>query len=106
MATNERSGSSREFHSKHDISGVIDDEGDALLGDSLSEQDGDSHLSSIKQESWNEPKVNVIRFVSVNLTFVIMGMNDACLGVSRIASQLSLRDRCTGNIIIIFSINF
>ncbi|CAI6014991.1 unnamed protein product [Clonostachys chloroleuca] len=92
MATNERSGSSREFHSKHDISGVIDDEGDALLGDSLSEQGGGSHLSSIKQESWNEPKVNVTRFVSVNLTFVIMGMNDACLGVSRIASQLSLRD--------------
>ncbi|CAG9980811.1 unnamed protein product [Clonostachys byssicola] len=81
MDTNERSSSSREFHSKLDISGVVDEEGDALLGDSLSEQGDDSHRSLIKQESWNEPKVNAMRFVSVNLTFVIMGMNDACLGI-------------------------
>jgi len=35
-----------------------------------------------EQESWNLPKINAFRFVSVNLTLLIMGMNDACIGVS------------------------
>lgn len=35
-----------------------------------------------EQESWNYPKVNAARYVSTNLTLMIMGMNDACVGVS------------------------
>lgn len=35
-----------------------------------------------EQEGWNDPPVNAYRYASVNLTLLIMGMNDACVGVS------------------------
>ena len=32
-------------------------------------------------ERWNSPKVNTYRFCAANLSLLIMGMNDACIGV-------------------------
>lgn len=34
------------------------------------------------QEKWNSPKINISRYCVCNLSLLIMGMNDACLGVS------------------------
>lgn len=31
-------------------------------------------------ERWNEPKINACRFIVTNYSFIIMGMNDACVG--------------------------
>lgn len=38
--------------------------------------------SSPSQEKWNSPKINISRYCVCNLSLLIMGMNDACLGVS------------------------
>lgn len=35
-----------------------------------------------EQERWNSPTINSYRFISVNLTLVILGLNDSCIGVS------------------------
>lgn len=35
-------------------------------------------------ERWNSPRINTYRFLATNLAMLIMGMNDACLGVSLI----------------------
>ena len=40
------------------------------------------HDDELEQESWHTPKINTYRFATVNLTLLIMGMNDACIGVS------------------------
>lgn len=71
MAVPDRSVRNHENHS--DVN-----EQTALLGATEREE----------QESWNEPKVNGYRFLSVNLTFFILGLNDACVGVSRSTSGL------------------
>lgn len=34
-----------------------------------------------EQETWYSPRINTWRFASVNLSLLIMGMNDACIGV-------------------------
>jgi hypothetical protein len=35
-----------------------------------------------EEEGWNDSKINVARYVCTNITFLVMGMNDACVGVS------------------------
>ena len=40
------------------------------------------HDEEDEQETWNSPRINTYRFCSANFTLMIMGMNDACLGVS------------------------
>jgi hypothetical protein len=32
------------------------------------------------QERWNGSRTNILRFVTVNTSFLIMGMHDACIG--------------------------
>lgn len=53
------------------------DEESPLLGQQRSHS-GDED----EQEAWHTPKINAWRFLCVNLTFLVMGMNDACVGVS------------------------
>ena len=43
---------------------------------------GDETVSKDTRERWNYPKVNAFRYISVNLSFFIMGMHDGCIGVS------------------------
>lgn len=31
---------------------------------------------------WNNPRINIYRYLAANFSFVIMGMNDAAYGVS------------------------
>jgi hypothetical protein len=38
--------------------------------------------SSSRLEQWNEPRINVYRYIAALYTFVIMGMNDSAYGVS------------------------
>lgn len=38
-------------------------------------------MSSRGLERWNKPRINTYRYCVVNLSLLIMGMNDACLGV-------------------------
>jgi hypothetical protein len=42
----------------------------------------DSGDSINELERWNSPRINSYRFYATNLSFLIMGMNDASLGVS------------------------
>jgi hypothetical protein len=42
----------------------------------------DSGDSTTELERWNTPRINSYRFYATNLSFLIMGMNDASLGVS------------------------
>ena len=44
-------------------------------------QESDSDPSA-GLEKWNEPKLNAYRYLATNFGLLIMGMNDACLGVS------------------------
>lgn len=55
-----------------------DEETPLLAGD---DQQPDGNHED-EQESWYSPRINTWRFGSVNLTLLIMGMNDACVGVS------------------------
>lgn len=52
----------------------------AVAGDS-SDLDNEPDSSS-GRERWNGSRNNTARFLVVNLAFFVMGMNDACLGVS------------------------
>lgn len=65
---------------------IAPDEETALLG-SRSPDGSSSSVTQVvaeeeAQESWNEPRINTYRFAACNLTFLILGMHDACLGVS------------------------
>lgn len=40
-------------------------------------------------EQWNSSRANTYRFCATNLSFLIMGMNDACIGVSPVPEQTS-----------------
>ncbi|KAF5011492.1 hypothetical protein FDECE_2411 [Fusarium decemcellulare] len=40
----------------------------------------DSTESNIELEHWNSPRINAYRYYVTNLSFLIMGMNDGCLG--------------------------
>lgn len=33
-------------------------------------------------QRWNNPRINMYRYLSANFSFIIMGMNDAAYGVS------------------------
>lgn len=33
-------------------------------------------------ERWNSSRLNIYRYLAVNWSFVVIGMNDACIGVS------------------------
>jgi hypothetical protein len=33
-------------------------------------------------ERWNSSRLNICRYLAVNWSFVVIGMNDACIGVS------------------------
>ena len=33
-------------------------------------------------ERWNNPRINIYRYLAANYSFIIMGMNDAAYGVS------------------------
>lgn len=63
----------REIISSHDI---VNEETALLAGTSPPPEDDE------EQERWNSPAINSYRFVSVNLTLVILGLNDSCIGVS------------------------
>ncbi|KAM5382798.1 hypothetical protein ACJZ2D_002189 [Fusarium nematophilum] len=40
----------------------------------------DSAESTIELEHWNNPRINAYRYYVANLSFLIMGMNDGCIG--------------------------
>lgn len=50
----------------------------------------DSADSINELERWNNPRVNSYRFYATNLSFLIMGMNDASLGVSLLITDIDL----------------
>lgn len=56
------------------------DEHTPLLSQKQSYEEDEDYHGSEKQESWNNPPINTSRFLSTNLSFMIMGMNDACIG--------------------------
>ncbi|KAF7559306.1 hypothetical protein G7046_g4849 [Stylonectria norvegica] len=41
---------------------------------------GDDGVSVEALQRWNSPRINTYRFCAANFSFVIMGMNDACIG--------------------------
>lgn len=41
-------------------------------------------------EQWNDPKINTYRYLSALFTFVVMGMNDAVVGVGQFTVHLGL----------------
>lgn len=43
---------------------------------------GSTEESTEIRERWNSPRINTYRYCVVNLSLFIMGMNDACIGVS------------------------
>lgn len=48
-------------------------------------QDAETSNDEIEPDTldrWNTPRINTYRYCVVNLSLLIMGMNDACLGVS------------------------
>ncbi len=50
--------------------------------ESAAEESGADTDSSGSLERWNSPRVNTYRYLVVNLSLGIMGMQDASLGVS------------------------
>ncbi len=69
------------------IDGEIDTEKNsagAVIETAATESGNDSD-STGGLERWNSPKANTYRYLVVNLSLGIMGMQDASLGVSRIA---------------------
>lgn len=40
----------------------------------------EDHSPKPSLERWNEPRTNLYRFLVTNYSFIIMGMNDSCLG--------------------------
>lgn len=62
------------------VARVVNEE-TALLSDGHRQSPDNEADPQDEQESWNNPAINVYRFSSVNLTLLIMGMNDMCLGV-------------------------
>jgi hypothetical protein len=57
---------------------VVNEETALLPGTSSHDQQANDHD---EQESWNEPRINAYRFVSVVITLFNLGLNDACIGV-------------------------
>jgi hypothetical protein len=44
---------------------------------------GDDSADSVAEpERWNSTRINAYRYYVTNISFLIMGMNDGCLGVS------------------------
>ena len=68
------------------LDGDIANEETALLG--AQSPGGASSITQVERESWNEPRINTFRFAACNLTFLILGMHDACLGVGLIPQSL------------------
>lgn len=54
------------------------DEARATDGEELSPGSSSGTL-----EKWNKPGINIYRFVASNWCFIVMGMNDGAVGVSR-----------------------
>lgn len=51
--------------------------------EAVQQPDNTGNGDSINElERWNSPRINSYRFYATNLSFLIMGMNDASLGVS------------------------
>jgi hypothetical protein len=73
MASEAQDRHERGIVSSHDI---VNEE-TALLGGAPPVLNDDE-----PQERWNSPTINSFRFISVNLTLVILGLNDSCIGVS------------------------
>lgn len=48
----------------------------------------DSGESINELEHWNSPRVNLYRYYATNFSFLIMGMNDASLGVSQVTASV------------------
>lgn len=50
--------------------------------EAIQQPDNIDSVDSINElERWNSPRINSYRFYATNLSFLIMGMNDASLGV-------------------------
>jgi hypothetical protein len=49
--------------------------------EAVQQADNTDNRDSINElEQWNSPRINSYRFYATNLSFLIMGMNDASLG--------------------------
>ena len=69
-------------------------EADNLLPNSSSpgaDGDGADH----GRQRWDSPPVNKYRYISVNLSFFIMGMHDGCIGASVSATAFGTRSLLT-----------
>jgi hypothetical protein len=51
-------------------------------GDTLEQHDVSISTPSPALERWNEPRINKYRYLATLYSFIIMGMNDAAIGVS------------------------
>lgn len=81
MAGPAHNGQEREVISNHDI---VNEETALLSGQAPPVLDDDE-----EQECWNSPAINSYRFISVNLTLVILGLNDSCIGVGSLTDPVS-----------------
>lgn len=52
---------------------------DAKEADEAARVEGTADEETV--EKWNNPRINVYRFCAVSWSFVVIGMNDACIGV-------------------------
>lgn len=50
--------------------------------DSSDDLDHGGDEADEERERWNSPQINKYRYISVNLSLLIMGMHDGCIGVS------------------------
>lgn len=53
--------------------------------DQFSSPESSSPIAEVRAlEQWNEPRINIYRYLATLYTFVTMGMNDGAIGVSAI----------------------
>lgn len=67
---------------QHSESNIPDEKTVVQNDDSRNGLDDEETGSSPGLERWNSSRPNIFRFLACNLGLFIMGMNDACIGVS------------------------
>lgn len=72
------------------VEGTINAEGqkafavprEAVQGEEVDDAGGEAVFEHDQPgERWNSPRINTYRFLAVNWSFIVLGMNDACIGV-------------------------
>ncbi|POR37795.1 Bypass of stop codon protein 6 [Tolypocladium paradoxum] len=74
-----------EHHDGHGLHGRFEShaaESENLLRSSGG-HGGDDEDEADERERWNSPRINTYRYISVNLSLLIMGMHDGCIGIER-----------------------